>query len=150
MRTIRTSYLLIAASILGLVLLIGVGLPAGAQEGPGFLAANGRVSYRLYCASCHGTDGEGEGPVAKFLTVAPPDLTRIEQRYGEWPEETLYMQIDGREEVGAHGRRDMPVWGEVLQSPLADDLKAGSESEERADRKIRELVLYLKTIQTTD
>jgi hypothetical protein len=60
------------------------------------------------------------------------------------------MQIDGREEVGAHGRRDMPIWGEVLQSPLADDLKAGSESEERADRKISELVLYLKTIQTAD
>ena len=150
MHTIRTRDLLIAASMLGVVLLIGVGLPVSAQEGPGFLAANGRVSYRLYCASCHGNGGEGAGPVAKFLTTEPSDLTRIEQRYGEWPEEVLYTKIDGREEVGAHGRRDMPVWGEVLQSPLADDLKAGSESEERADRKIRELVLYLKTIQTAD
>ena len=44
----------------------------------------------------------------------------------------------------------MPVWGDVLQSPLADDLKAGTESEERADRKISELVMFLKTIQVQE
>jgi len=120
------------------------------EEGLGFLAANGRTSFRLYCASCHGTTAVGDGNVAKFLTVEPADLTRIGQRYGEWPEEMLYRMIDGREEVRTHGRREMPIWGDVFQSPLADAMRTEEEKESRADRKIRELVVFLKTIQVED
>lgn len=120
------------------------------EEGKGFWAANGRTSFRLYCASCHGTEARGDGNVAKFLTVEPADLTRIMERYDEWPEERLYAIIDGREEVRAHGRREMPIWGDVFQSPLADSEQTEEEEQERADRKIRELIIYLKTIQVTD
>ncbi len=31
--------------------------------------------YRLYCATCHGRDGKGNGPAAAALKVPPPDLT---------------------------------------------------------------------------
>jgi hypothetical protein len=42
----------------------------------------------------------------------------------------------------------MPVWGDVFQSSLAQDSAASGESgEERAQRKIKELVLYLESIQ---
>ncbi len=124
--------------------------PATAQEeGEGFWAANGRTSFRLYCASCHGADAKGNGNVAQYLTVEPADLTRIEERYGEWPDERLYEIIDGRAEVRAHGRREMPIWGDVLQSPLSDSLRTEEEGEERADRKIRELIIFLRTIQVT-
>ena len=120
------------------------------EEGKGFWAANGRTSFRLYCASCHGMDGQGGGNVAKFLTVEPADLTRIAERYDEWPEELLYEIIDGRQEVKTHGRREMPIWGDVFQSPLADNLETGEEAEERADRKIQELLIFLKTLQVED
>lgn len=36
----------------------------------------------FYCASCHGVDAKGEGPVAKSLNVKPSDLTRIAARSG--------------------------------------------------------------------
>lgn len=122
-----------------------------AQEGEGFQAANGRVSFRLYCASCHGADAKGDGSVAKFLKVQPADLTLLRQRYsGELPEDKLYRIIDGREEVRAHGRREMPVWGDVFQSPLADSQETSETGQERVDRKIQELILFLRTIQVEE
>lgn len=145
-RRVATFSLVLAA----LASLAWLAVPSESQEGRGFLAANGRVSYRLYCASCHGPEGEGDGNVAKFLTIQPIDLTRIEQRYGEWPEERLVAIIDGREEVRAHGRREMPVWGDVFQSPLSDDEPTSESAEERVRRKIKELVVFLETIQVRD
>ncbi len=120
------------------------------EEGAGFMAGNGRTSYRLYCQNCHGKGGQGDGNVSKFLTVEPSDLTRIEERYGEWPEEALYAIIDGRDEVRGHGRREMPIWGDVFQSPWSDDAPVEEGGEERADRKIRELIVFLRTIQVTE
>src|SRR5262245_5863391 len=46
------------------------------------LAMSGQDLYRRYCAACHGTSGEGNGPVASSLKVQVPDLTRIAQRQG--------------------------------------------------------------------
>ena len=68
-------------AVVGTLLAAWLAVPSYGQDGAGCVAANGRVSFRLYCASCHGEDGEGNGPVAKFLTIEPADLTRIEQRY---------------------------------------------------------------------
>ena len=140
-----------SAAILVLILVL-VSAPTGAQEeGAGFMAANGRVSFRLYCASCHGSDGKGKGSVAKFLKVEPADLTLLLQKYeGTLPEEDLYRIIDGREEVRAHGRREMPVWGDVFQDPMADSRRTDEDGAMRADRKISELIMYLRTIQVAD
>jgi mono/diheme cytochrome c family protein len=128
------------------------GVPTRAQEeGAGFKAMKGRTTFRLYCASCHGRDGEGDGNVAQFLTVPPADLTRIEMRHGEWPDETLREIIDGRQAVKGHGNREMPIWGDVFQSPWGDETPVeGEEGEERARRKIDELVVFLKTIQVAE
>jgi mono/diheme cytochrome c family protein len=124
-------------------------MPAVAQESDGFKAANGRVSYRLYCASCHGASAKGDGSVAKFLKVPPADLTMLSQKYGGiLPEERLREIIDGREEVRAHGRREMPIWGDVFQSPLSDTEETEESGSERAERKIEELIVFLRTIQT--
>jgi mono/diheme cytochrome c family protein len=118
------------------------------SEHPGFLAAKGRITYRRYCASCHGADADGKGNVAQFLTVAPPDLRTFLKRYdGEFPQELIYESIDGRKVVRTHGSRDMPIWGEVFQSPLVETSTVEESGEERADRKIRELVYYLETLQ---
>ena len=141
-------------SILGLgsaavLLLVLVTVPSGAQEeGAGFMAANGRVSFRLYCGSCHGAEGLGNGSVAKFLKVEPANLTLLAQKYdGVLPEDKLRQIIDGREEVRAHGRREMPVWGDVFQDPMADTRDTGETGEQRAERKIKELIMFLRTIQ---
>ncbi|NDD63710.1 MAG: hypothetical protein EBZ36_07005, partial [Acidobacteria bacterium] len=37
----------------------------------------GRKLYVQYCASCHGMDAKGNGPVAAELKTAPTNLTTI-------------------------------------------------------------------------
>jgi len=74
---------------------------------------NGKVLFEKYCASCHGVDGRGGTELAKLFEIDPPDLTRIATRRGGWFPEVLIKEIvDGR--FVAHGRREMPVWGETL------------------------------------
>ena len=70
----------------------GTGLPARARRPPGCTgdqgadAAVGGVAgayaYRTYCASCHGADGKGEGPLTENLRFRPADLTLIAKRNG--------------------------------------------------------------------
>ena len=42
----------------------------------------GRDSFDRYCASCHGADGRGGGPVASALRTRPTDLTTLARRNG--------------------------------------------------------------------
>ncbi len=61
---------------------IGSLLLAAALATPGFAAAAGDASYQLYCASCHGPEGRGDGPRASELARPPADLARLHERYG--------------------------------------------------------------------
>jgi mono/diheme cytochrome c family protein len=45
--------------------------PAPAAEPAGDPVARGREVYQLYCASCHGPGGNGDGPVAAGLDPKP-------------------------------------------------------------------------------
>jgi hypothetical protein len=52
--------------------------------------------------------------VAAQLKTPPPDLTLLAKRNeGYFPFADVYEKIDGREEVKAHGPRQIPVWGYV-------------------------------------
>ncbi len=123
----------------------------GQEEGEnkGFMAAMGRVTFNRYCASCHGQKADGTGPVARMLKVPPADLRMLAiENDGEFPTERISESIDGRTVVKTHGSRDMPVWGEVFQTTLVASPAAPDESgEDRATRKVRELMLYIETIQ---
>lgn len=120
-----------------------------ATENKGFMAAKGRVMFRRYCASCHGEKADGSGPVAGMLKVQPTDLRMLtHENDGEYPAEEVAAFVDGQEEVRAHGRRDMPVWGEVFQTSLvANPAMPEEDGEARAARKVRELVLFIETLQ---
>ncbi len=106
-----------------------------------------RVAEDLFdrkCAECHGgTDGEGPRFVEGFGAKAP-DLRRLGFKYGTpLPKEKLAAFIDGRQEVAAHGSREMPVWGEELyanfpEQESVEDVRAGT---------ISMLVDYLESIQ---
>lgn len=87
---------------------------ARAADDPTRLAEGNRLFIR-YCASCHGRDAKGNGPLAPALTPAPADLTMLSARHGSpLPKSKITEWIDGRREVRAHGPMDMPVWGERL------------------------------------
>jgi mono/diheme cytochrome c family protein len=116
------------------------------QPAPATLASSsGMQLYEQLCASCHGAEGKGDGPVAPLIKIGVPDLTRIAYRDGgEFPTEDVRRTIDGRFDRPAHGPRDMPVWGWQLYDEAAvGDSEARASTESMIDR----LVQYLRSIQ---
>ena len=83
-----------------------------------------RGLYERFCASCHGVEGRGDGPVAEAFTARVPDLTRLAERAGgEFPAERVRLTIDSGA-VDAYGPRHMPVWGYVFRVEEGADFEA--------------------------
>jgi mono/diheme cytochrome c family protein len=105
-----------ARALLSGVALIGVvtlGTSGGAwAQGQERKVDLGKREFESNCASCHGMKAKGDGPYTPFLTRKPSDLTGLSKANdGVFPYQRVYQIIDGRIEVAAHGKRDMPVWG---------------------------------------
>lgn len=114
---------------------------AGAQA---FEQYSGEETFYRFCASCHGEQGRGDGPVASALPIAVPDLSTLRRRQGDrFPEDTLRKIIDGREVVVYHGTRYMPVWGyEFWVEEGADEA-----AQKRVEIIIDNLLDYIESIQ---
>jgi mono/diheme cytochrome c family protein len=94
----------------------------------------------MYCATCHGRDGKGNGPVAPALKVPPPDLTVLSRRQnGVFPEREVEIIITGSDAVPAHGSDEMPVWGLIFRALDTNDA--------RAKARITSLVAHIRSIQ---
>ncbi len=116
---------------------------SAAQQLPSVPQVSGSYVYRAYCASCHGAEGRGDGPLAPDLRYRPTDLTRIAVRNGgEFPTELVVRIVDGRKRVKGHGGPDMPVWGDAFRN-----VDSGFD-EAAAQEKIRAVVDHLKSLQT--
>jgi len=109
-----------------------------------YVAMSGKDLYQRFCASCHGAEGRGDGPVAASFKVEVPDLTTLAHRAGAaYPRERVVRIIDGRHILGAHGSRTMPVWGEDLSR-----LEIGNPDAERATRIVIDRIAdYLGQLQ---
>lgn len=117
----RTS---IRTFLLSAVSLAVTGLVAGAvhaEQGP-LPESRGYGEFQQYCASCHGVNADGKGPLAPVLNVPPADLRLLSVKYGKpLPRPKLVAFIDGRERVRGHGSREMPVWGKKLHAHAKGD-----------------------------
>ncbi|MHA6347512.1 c-type cytochrome [Roseivivax sp. CAU 1761] len=127
-----------------LVLAIMLAGPAIADEGD---ATRGSILYEVFCSTCHGASGRGDGDLARFLLSDPTDLTTLTTENGEeYPAVLVYRQIDGRYPLQGYSG-EMPVFGPLLNSgkvsiytPSGDPLVTGTS--------IDDLVAYLRSIQT--
>ena len=107
----------------------------------------GKSLFVTSCASCHGIDGKGKGPLSEQLKVATPDLTvLVKKNGGVFPVRAVYEVIDGRKEYVAHGTRNMPVWGD-LYTPLQLPLSHRYTGEAVVRTRILALIDYLNHIQ---
>ncbi len=86
----------------------------------------GKIEYLSSCASCHGIDAKGNGPVSKELKTHPTDLTVLaKNNNGVFPHDMVYEVIDGRNStIISHGTREMPIWGYRFGPPQAFRFKA--------------------------
>jgi mono/diheme cytochrome c family protein len=109
-----------------------------------YVSMSGEELYGRFCASCHGVEANGDGPVAKSLNVEVPNLRLIARRAGgTFPRERVIKIIDGRHIIGAHGTRTMPIWGEDLSR-----VEIGEPNAQRAvDTVIVRIVDYLWRLQ---
>ena len=112
-----------------------------------------KQEFARSCAVCHGVDAKGTGPYTPYLKATPADLTVLAKKNaGVFPTERVYQVIDGRAQVGAHGPREMPVWGARYSAAMTElkryvgaDVPADPEAYIRA--RILMLVDYLHRIQ---
>lgn len=127
----------------GLLILL-VTTTSQAAEKPLPIESMGKQLFVQYCASCHGASAKGDGPVARTLKKAPPDLTQIaKRRQGRFNRLEIAAFIDGRTELRAHGKLRMPVWGERFRM----DVGQGPFSEEMIRGRLLQLVTYLNSLQ---
>lgn len=111
-------------------------------EQPLINSIRGDNLFKAYCASCHGDDARGNGPMAAWLKVVPPDLTRIAVRNGgKFPLARVDRIISGEEALpSGHGTRAMPVWGPVFSQVTRD--------QDLGRVRIDNLARYLRDIQS--
>jgi cytochrome c553 len=135
-----------AVSMVAAIAVLGVGAAIRAQGPrpamPSLVPESlvGSVSFDLYCASCHGRSGHGDGPTAPSLRSRPTDLTALARRNGgTFPRERVLAFIEGSNRTGAHGDRDMPVWGPTLRALDASDA--------RVTVRLQNLVAFVESIQ---
>jgi len=110
-----------------LLSLFLVALWGGGFSPSSLLAAEKAPSlYKDLCASCHGTQGKGDGPAAAALNPKPGDFTNCKVMAKE-SDETLLKIIKGGSQSVARSPM-MPAWGGALE-----------------DQQIKELVAYIRS-----
>ena len=124
-------------AIVAIVGSVTIGVPSVALAATGIEDA--KRDYEVACASCHGLTGKGDGPLKDELKNRVPDLTVLARNNnGVFPFDQVVRAIDGRQQIKAHGPRDMPVWGNSFR--LRD---AGPT----ASSRIKALTEYLNRLQ---
>ncbi len=89
----------------------------------------GKLIYKKLCISCHGIEGDGDGPGAEFFQPKPRSFKKAEYKYRTTPknalpsDEDLFKAIS----VGLPGT-GMPDWADVLSK-----------------KKINQVIKYIKT-----
>jgi len=89
----------------------------------------GRRLFDRSCAYCHGLDGDGNGPVAGFLSVRPRDFTRGVYKFRTTESGSIPTELDIYRTIsrGVHGT-EMMAWSSLT------------------DRELWQLVYYLQSL----
>ncbi len=111
---------------------------------------HGRALFQTHCATCHGDDAKGQGPLAAALVLQPSDLTTLSARNeGSFPLERVLSRIDGTDPLVSHGS-PMPVFGLYFEGVANTPMKLPSGQPLIVAEPIADLVGYLQSLQGAD
>lgn len=106
----------------------------------------GEALFMRHCATCHGIEATGNGPMAGVLVIQPTDLTTLSGgNDGVFPTARVAFRIDGRDPLVSHGS-PMPVYGPFFEGrDIA--IKAPNGQPILTSEPIADLLAYLETLQ---
>ena len=114
----------------------------GEQQPTSIRPVEGATIFQDFCASCHGHDARGKGPVSGSLKQDVPDLTRLSQRNGgKFPAAYVRKKLmfGGDKPQPAHGSSTMPIWGPIFHA-IEFDRDLGNV-------RVENVTKYLESIQ---
>jgi mono/diheme cytochrome c family protein len=101
----------------------------------------GDQMFRQFCATCHGADAKGHGPLSYSLKVPPADLTTLTKRHGgKFPYSYVSDVLLFGAKMAPHGSQEMPTWGPLFRY-------LDKPSEEAVHQRIKNISNYLATLQ---
>lgn len=123
---------------LAVTLMAGAGFAESVDEGAAL--------YRTHCATCHGIDMDGNGPMAGVLVIKPDNLLTLSQENGgQFPLVRVIKRIDGRDPLVSHGS-PMPVYGDFFEG-VDVALKTAAGQPIMTSQPVVDLVAYLQSVQ---
>lgn len=128
-------------TVFALLLAASMTTSAGAQD-----IEEGKNLYFTYCATCHGLDVDGNGPMGPALVLQPTNLSRLQvENDGVFPLVRVIRRIDGRDPLVSHGS-PMPVFGDYFEGrDIA--LRTPSGQSIMTSTPVADLVAWLETVQ---
>ncbi|HEX9858092.1 MAG TPA: cytochrome c [Paracoccaceae bacterium] len=107
----------------------------------------GRALFLNHCATCHGVEARGNGPMAPVLLIQPTNLTALAaDNGGEFPTLRVVMRIDGREPLVSHGS-PMPVFGPFFAGDRSVALKSPAGQPILVDAAVADLTAWIESVQ---
>lgn len=106
----------------------------------------GEALFMENCVACHGTAGQGDGPLAAGLATKPANLTEIAaRRNGVWPMLEIMSVIDGYSR-NTLPREDMPVFENFLDNEMVE-FDTGNGANTLVPAKLIDIVEFLLSLQ---
>ncbi|MES0824660.1 cytochrome c [Ruegeria sp. SCP11] len=125
--------------------VVSIGVLMAASQAATQDVDTGAELYQHYCATCHGLEATGHGPMAGVLVIQPVDLTKLADENGVFPVARVVARIDGRDPLVSHGS-PMPVYGPYFDGQDTS-MKTPEGQPILTSQPIVDLVAYLETLQ---
>ena len=130
-----------------LFMFVGVSLMAVSaqdreQRPTSIKPVEGATIFQDFCASCHGKDARGKGPMSGRLKQDVPDLTTLSRRNGgKFPAARVknILMFGGDKPEPAHGSKTMPIWGPIFHAIEFD--------QDLGNVRLENVTKYLESIQ---
>lgn len=112
---------------INVITLLAVALAVVVTDDVYAAATEGKQLYQVYCAQCHGMQGNGKGINIRDMSVQPRDHTDAKAMSARSDADLFKAIKEGGQAINKSLL--MPPWGDVLK-----------------DSEIEELVKYLRTL----